>query len=102
MLNGEKFSNHPIAKSILKKLDYEVDTKGVNRYKEVSGKGIEYILNGDKIQIGNHDFVEAEDSNEQIENATIIYLKKNQEIIRKHCCKRRSETRSQRSYFKFK
>ncbi len=34
---GESFSNHPIAKSILSKIDYELDTKSVSNYQEISG-----------------------------------------------------------------
>ena len=34
---GESFSNHPIAKSILKKAGSNIDTKNVINFKEVSG-----------------------------------------------------------------
>ena len=53
---GESFSNHPIAKSILKKWGKEVNTNHVTEYKEVAGKGIEYKIDGKQVKIGNSSF----------------------------------------------
>ena len=50
---GESFSNHPIAKSILKKAGSNIDTKNVINFKEVSGKGLQYEIEGKQIKIGN-------------------------------------------------
>ena len=77
---GENFSNHPIAKSILKKLEYELDVSEVRGYKEISGKGIEYNYGNSNIKIGNGSFVGLS-AIEENKNATIIYLKKDNEII---------------------
>lgn len=76
---GESFSNHPIAKSILKKVNNELDLDRVRNYEEVTGKGICYDYDNDKIKIGNAKFVEKD----EIDNiaATILYLKLNDEII---------------------
>ena len=77
---GESFSNHPIAKSILKKAGKYVDTNGVKNFKEVSGKGIKYSYNGSNIIIGNLNFVSNEikienDKNFEInEEKTVLYL----------------------------
>ena len=76
---GESLSNHPIAQSILNEIDYELDTSGVKDYKEISGGGIEYTLNGEMIKIGNSKFVDC--INEEVGKATTIYLKKNKEVI---------------------
>ena len=53
LIKGESFSNHPIAKSILKLKDEKVDNSDVLNFKEIDGKGISYILNGNKVIIGN-------------------------------------------------
>ena len=50
---GESFSNHPIAKSILKSIDFEIDNSKVLEYDEISGKGISYKLDGEIILVGN-------------------------------------------------
>ena len=50
---GESYSNHPIAKSILKLTDDKIDNKDIKNYKEIDGKGITFELNGKKISIGN-------------------------------------------------
>lgn len=55
-VKGEKFSNHPIAKSIVKLVNYEIDTNDVTNYREITGKGIMYYINNDIIKIGNKDF----------------------------------------------
>ena len=75
---GESFSNHPIAKSILKFYNKELDTSNVENFKEVSGKGIEYTQNSNNIKIGNSEFVETESV---LEIGTVIYVKKDDKII---------------------
>lgn len=70
---GESFSNHPIAKSVLKKWNKEIDTNGVIEYKEVSGKGIEYKTDGKNIKIGNKSFAGRESIKEN-NIGTNLYL----------------------------
>lgn len=53
LLKGESLSNHPIAKSIMKLSHKKIDNADVTNYKEISGKGISYQLNGQKIKVGN-------------------------------------------------
>lgn len=50
---GETFSNHPIAKSILKLTDKKIDTSKVKNFKETTGKGISYEIDDKKIVIGS-------------------------------------------------
>ena len=52
MCKGESFSNHPIAKSILK-LNDNFDNKDVKNYKEISGAGISFDLGKSKVLISN-------------------------------------------------
>lgn len=51
LVNGEKYSNHPIAKSIMK-LNKTKDLK-IKNYKEIEGKGITFETENKKILIGN-------------------------------------------------
>ena len=52
LCKGESFSNHPIAKSILK-LKSNVDNSDVKNYKEITGSGISFKIGKEKILIGN-------------------------------------------------
>ena len=87
---GEKNSNHPIAKSILKKYE-EVFSQNINiimkdnednqannfkienveNFEEVSGKGIQYQYEGKIIKIGNAEFTNADKENIV---GTVLYL----------------------------
>lgn len=52
LVKGESFSNHPIAKSILKLTNKSIDQSGVSEFKEIEGNGIFYNLGGKKVIIG--------------------------------------------------
>ena len=73
---GEKYSNHPIAKSIMKANKEEVAE--VQEFKEIAGKGLSYQYNGETVLVGNSVLVEANDTNE--EGATKIYVKINDKL----------------------
>ena len=73
---GEKYSNHPIAKSIMKANKEEISE--VQDFKEIAGKGLSYQYNGETILVGNSVLVNASDSNE--EGATKIYVKINDKL----------------------
>jgi len=61
LAKGESYSNHPIAKSILKLTDDKIDNKDIKSYKEIDGKGITFELNGKKISIGNKNLCNCEE-----------------------------------------
>ena len=73
---GEKYSNHPIAKSIMKANKEEISE--VQDFKEIAGKGLSYQYNGETVLVGNSVLVDAKDSNE--EGATKIYVKINDKL----------------------
>jgi len=79
-VKGESFSNHPIAKSIIKKWNRDIDTENIKEYKEVSGKGIEYSLRGKKVKIGNKNFAGSKNIKES-NTGTNLYLNINGEVI---------------------
>ena len=83
---GESFTNHPIAKSLLDyvdlnkdNIDYKSKIDDVVDFKEISGKGIGYTLNGKNILIGNAELVEFKDEIKEI--GTVIFLKENENIL---------------------
>ena len=53
LIKGESFSNHPIAKSILKLKNTKVDNSDVKDFKEIEGQGISFKLGDKNIFIGN-------------------------------------------------
>ena len=53
LIKGESLSNHPIAKSILKLKNGEIDNSDVLDYKEIEGNGISFKLNKKNVLIGN-------------------------------------------------
>ena len=72
-LLGEQFSNHPIAKSIIK--NREIPNENVTEFKEIAGEGISYKLNEENVFIGS--------SKEKKDEGTTICVKLNDNIIGK-------------------
>lgn len=75
---GESFSNHPIAKSILKLVNIDFKKEDVKDFKEISGKGLSYTFNENKILVGNSSLV---DYNKDKTEGTKIFVKLNNEVI---------------------
>lgn len=76
---GESFSNHPIAKSIIKNSNIAIDTSKVFDYNEISGKGISYKIDDKKVLVGNSKLVGIE--NESSVGATVVYAKIDDKVI---------------------
>ena len=74
---GESYSNHPIAKSIVRNAQ-NVETKKIENYEEITGKGIKYNIDGKTVLAGNSSLVEKED---EIAESTKIYLKIDEELV---------------------
>jgi Cd2+/Zn2+-exporting ATPase len=58
---AEAFSNHPIALSVAKAYDKEIDKTDLSDYDEISGHGISVKADGKKILAGNHKLMTAND-----------------------------------------
>ncbi len=54
----ESFSNHPIATSIKKYYDKNIDEAQVTEVKEISGHGIEALVEGKRVSVGNKKLME--------------------------------------------
>lgn len=76
-VKGEKLSDHPIAKGIINVFNINVKTNDITNFKETSGKGISYELNGKKIKIGSSSFCKAK------EKSNAIYLSINNKVVSK-------------------
>lgn len=76
-VKGEKLSNHPIAKGIINVFNINVKTNDITNFKETSGKGISYELNGKKIKIGSSSFCKVK------EKSNAIYLSVDDKVTAK-------------------
>ena len=73
---AEKFSTHPIAKSILTAYGKDVDLSLISNQQEVSGQGISSVVNKREVLIGNYKLMQANGIDCEINDspATICYL----------------------------
>ena len=78
---GERFSNHPIAKSIIKANKVDVDNVDVQDFKEIAGKGLSYQYNGKTILVGNSTLVNDENKADNKDDTTRIYVKVGDELV---------------------
>lgn len=74
---GESYSNHPIAKSIVRNAK-NVETKKVENYEEITGKGIKYNIDGKTVLVGNSSLIGKEN---EVSESTKIYLKIDEELV---------------------
>lgn len=77
---GERFSNHPIAKSIIKANKVDVDNVEVQDFKEIAGKGLSYQYDGKIILVGNSTLANGENKVDDQDDTTRIYVKVGDEL----------------------
>lgn len=53
---GENYSNHPLAKAIVKYYKKKLDTSSVEKFQEISGQGLVYEFKNKKIKVGSASF----------------------------------------------
>ena len=58
---AESMSNHPIAKSIISKVNKKISQEEIEEYKEIAGMGIKAKYHGDEIVAGNAKLLEKEE-----------------------------------------
>ena len=79
--HSEAYSNHPIGKSIVKEYKKPIDKNRIKSIKEISGKGIEALIDDKKVLVGNEKLME--DNNISIipcdDEGTIVHLAVNNE-----------------------
>ena len=75
---AEFYSNHYIAKSILKEYDKKINEADIKDYKEVAGRGIRATIKSKKVLVGTKSFIEENniEINESIDEdvGTIVHL----------------------------
>jgi len=73
---AESHSTHPIATSIVEAYDREIDNERIKNYKEISGHGINAVIDDKEILAGNAKLMDKENIEYQEieEEGTIVYL----------------------------
>ena len=73
---AEYFSNHPLAISIKKYYDKEIDKNKITNIKEIAGMGVELNMNGNTYLVGNSKLLKENNIsfNESEEVGTLIYV----------------------------
>ena len=71
---AESGSNHPISKSIQKYYNKEIQTNSINSIKEISGKGIEAVIDNRKILVGNEKLINIPKDISIDDIGTILYV----------------------------
>ena len=80
---GESGSNHPIAKSIVKAFNQELDTSLVTNYQEIAGYGIEMEFHNHHYSLGNDKFLtkyDLEVPNLDV-NGSVVFIIEDQRYI---------------------
>lgn len=80
----EFYSNHPIAKAIIKKYDKDIDKNKIKDFNEKSGYGVSCKINKDKYIVGSFKYLSENNIKAQVHNneiGTVIYIAKNNEYL---------------------
>lgn len=80
----EFYSNHPIAKAIIRKYDKDIDKNKIKEFREESGHGVSCKINKDKYIVGSFKYLSENNIKAQIhknEIGTVIYIAKNDEYL---------------------
>lgn len=80
---AESMSNHPIAKSIVSKVDEKINTEEISEYSEIAGMGIKVKCKEDEILVGNSKLLESEKIKHYPCNeiGAIVYVAKNKKYL---------------------
>lgn len=73
---GESFSTHPIAASIKEAYDNKIDTDRIKDVKEISGHGVELLLDGKETLVGNGKLLKSHSIayEEHKSDGTVVYV----------------------------
>lgn len=80
---AESYSNHPIALSIKKAYDKNIDNNRISEISEIAGNGVRAEINGCSILVGNENLLKNHNISYQKANetGTIVYTAKNSKFL---------------------
>ncbi len=75
-------STHPLSRILSESIDQKTDNISMEKYLEVSGAGLQAIVEGDAYKLGNWDFVNTGENNSlEKSDATQIFVSKNAKLL---------------------
>ena len=75
-------STHPLSRILAESIQETIGEVSLNKFEEVSGAGLQAVVNGDDYKLGNWDFVNSDDENGiDLAEATQIFISKNTNIL---------------------
>lgn len=80
---AECLSNHPIAQSIMRKVNMNINKDKIFDYSEIAGMGIKLKYEGDEVLAGNYKLLDKENVkyDKHAEIGTVIYIAKNNNYL---------------------
>lgn len=80
---AEYLSNHPVAQSIMRKVNINIDKDKISDYSEIAGMGVKAKYDDNEILAGNHKLLDNENiSYEKVSDiGTIVYVVKNKKYL---------------------
>ena len=80
---GEVYSSHPIAKSIVKKYNQEIDKNVIENYQEIAGQGIKVTIENKEVLLGNTKLMtEHQIQYQEVDEiGTIVHVASNQQYL---------------------
>ena len=80
---AEEMSNHPIAKSIMNKVNKKVLVEEIKEYTEIAGQGVKAKYKEEEILVGNSKLMEKENIKYYpcMESGTVVYVAKNKQYL---------------------
>ncbi len=80
---AESLSNHPVAQSIMRKVNLNIEEDKISDYSEIAGMGIKLKYNDDEILAGNNKLLDKENVlyTKCTEEGTIVYIVRNTKCL---------------------
>jgi Cd2+/Zn2+-exporting ATPase len=82
---AEAYSNHPIAQSVLRKSNTEINEDLIEEYEEIAGHGIRALIGGKQIHAGNDRLLHKENIEHEQDicdvNGTVVYVAVDKRLV---------------------
>jgi Cu+-exporting ATPase len=75
-------STHPLSRLLAESIDENTSGISLERYEEITGSGLQGVIDGDAYKLGNWGFVNAgKEKEKDFTNATQMYVSKNEQLL---------------------
>lgn len=75
-------SSHPLSRILADSIDEKTDNITLEKFQEITGSGLQAVIEGDNYKLGNWNFVkESDEEKASIKDATQIFISKNTQLL---------------------